>query len=306
LSTSNDGIILVWQGSDRKRLIWLNRAGKVLGTVLGLDYYAGVSISPEGNRAALSIDDTSGNRPLWVLDFARGVRTRLSSSENYAPIWSTDGRRIVYYNAVGGPIFERDASGAGQQRTLVDEVVQADDFSPDGRYLMYEQVESGGSRALRLLPLLPSGGAEGKSIPYLKTTGAAGVLAHFSPDGKWVAYTDADSGLGEIYVQSFPTPGARLQVSDRGGAFPRWRKDGKELFYLAADGRLMVVAVRNQGGRLEFGTSSALFRIPEFFGARVYPYDVSDDGQRILAVMPEATEGAPVTVLINWQAGLKK
>jgi Tol biopolymer transport system component len=285
----------------------LNREGKVLGTVLGLDSYAGVRISPEGNRAALSIDDTTGNRLVWVLDFARGVRTRLSSSEVYAPIWSTDGRRIVYQSPFGGPILERDASGAGPQRTLLDEVAYPDDVSPDGRYLMYEQVESDGSLAsLRLLPLLPSGGAEGKSIPYLKAGGIAPELARFSPDGKWVAYVDADAGTNEVYVQSFPAPGARVQVSGSGGTFPRWRKDGKELFYRATDGRLMVAAVHNQGGRLEFGTPSALFRIPEFFSPRVYPYDVSDDGQRILALMPDATEGAPLTVLINWQAGLKK
>jgi Tol biopolymer transport system component len=305
LSASNDGIILASQGSDRNRLAWLNREGKVLGTVLGLDYFAGVIISPEGNRAALSIDDTTGNRPIWVLDFARGVRTRLSP-EDYAPIWSADGRRIVYHNRYGGPIFERDASGAGPQRTLLDEVAYADDVSPDGRYLMYEQYESGGSRSLKLLPLLPSGGAGGKSIPYLKTAGATSALGRFSPDGQWVAYADTDAGPNEVYVQSFPTPRARVQVSDSGGSFPRWRKDGKELFFRATDGRLMVAAVRNQGGRLEFGTPSALFRIQEFFGVWYYPYDVSADGQRILALMPDATESAPLTVLMNWQAGLKK
>ena len=306
LSASNDGIILASHRGDRNRLTWLNREGKVLGTVLGQDYFAGVTISPEGNRAALSIDDTSGNRVLWVLDFARSVPTRLSSSGTYAPIWSADGRRIVYYSGYGGPIFERDASGAGPQRTLLDEVAYADDVSPDGRYLLYEQAESDGPQFLKLLPLLPSGGAEGKSIPYLQTAGAAFALAHFSPDGKWVAYVDADAGPNEVYVQIFPAPGARVQVSGSGGSFPRWRKDGKELFYLATDGRLMVSAVRNQGGRLEFGTPSALFRIPEVFGARAYPYGVSDDGQRILALMPDAAEGAPLTVLINWQAGLKK
>jgi Tol biopolymer transport system component len=306
LSASNDGIILASQGRDRNRLTWLNREGKVLGTVLGLDYYAGATISPEGNRAALSIDDTTGNRLLWVLDFARGVRTGLSSSETYVPIWSADGRRIVYYSPLGGPIFERDASGAGPQRTLLDEVAYANDISPDGRHLLYDQAESDGSRFLRLLPLLPSGGAAGKSIPYLKTAGATFALAHFSPDGKWVAYVDADAGPNEVYVQSFPAPGARVQVSGSGGSFPRWRKDGKELFYLATDGRLMVATVRDQGGRLEFGTPSALFRIPEAFGYRVYPYDVSADGQRILALMPDAAESAPLTVLINWQAGLKK
>jgi Tol biopolymer transport system component len=305
LSASNDGIVLASRGSGRNRLTWLNRQGKVLGTVLGLDYYASVTISPERNRAALSIADITGDRFVWVLDFARGVRTRLFS-ESYMAIWSADGHRIVYFKPGGGPILERDASGAGPQRTLLDETAFADDVSPDGRYLIYQQFKSDGSRSLRLMPLLPSGGAEGKSIPYLKTTAATFALAHFSPDGKWVAYVDADAAPNEVYVQSFPAPGARVQVSDGGGTFPRWRKDGKELFYRAADERLMVAAVHNLGGRLQFGTPSALFRIPLSFGAGYYPYDVSDDGQRILALMPEAAEGAPLTVLINWQAGLKK
>jgi hypothetical protein len=110
----------------------------------------------------------------------------------------------------------------------------------------------------------------------------------------------------EIYVQSFPTPDKKVQVSNNSGQFPRWWKDGKELFYRAGDGNLMAAAVRTTGTILEFGTPAALFRIPEFFGARFFPYDVGADGQRILAMMPDTTEKSPLTVLINWQAGLKK
>src|SRR5205823_2331490 len=115
--------------------------------------------------------------------------------------------------------------------------------------------------------------------------------AQFAPDGKWVAYTSVESGQEEIYVQSFPKGDIRVQVSNGGGAFARWRRDGKELFYRALDGKLMVASVRSAGSGLELGTPAALSRItvPQS-GARFYAYDVSADGQRILTLMPESSE----------------
>jgi serine/threonine-protein kinase len=138
-------------------------------------------------------------------------------------------------------------------------------------------------------------------------TRAAFSNAQFSPDGKWVAYGSAESGRPEIYVQSFPKTDNRVQVSSAGGSLARWRKDGKELFYRGPDGKLMVAQVRTAGGRLEFGTPDALpgVTVP-YVGERFYPYDVSADGQRILTLKPEISEAAPLTVLVNWQASLKK
>jgi hypothetical protein len=130
---------------------------------------------------------------------------------------------------------------------------------------MYEQIESDGSRSLQLLPLTPAGGVYGKPALYLKTDGATATLAHFSPDGKWVAYYSTETGSSEVYIQSFPTLGSRIQVSNNGGGFPRWRKDGKEIFYRATDGKLMVAAVRDQGGRLEVGTPLRCSEFLDFF-----------------------------------------
>ena len=307
LSASNDGIILASQGTDRSRLTWLSRDGKILGTVGTLDHYAGLNLSPDETRLALSIGDPSGGRDVFVLDLARGVRTRLTAeSANLTALWSRDGRSIVSYVTNGGTITERDAGGAGAPRTLVDsQFVMADDFSPDGRYLLYDQTGADGSKDLWLLPLAGASEADRKPRLYLKSS-SSNAGAQFSPDGNWVAYPSNESGQPEIYVQSFPAPGVRVQVSDSGGSVPRWRKDGKELFYRGTDGRLMAATVRITGGGPEFSTPVALFRIEDYYGGRYYPYDVSADGQRILALMPDSSENAPMTVLINWQAGLKK
>jgi Tol biopolymer transport system component len=305
-SVSNDGTILANNGNDRFRLSWLNRDGKVLGSVSQPDRYAGLRMSPDGTRAALSVFIPVGDRDIWTLDLARGVRTRVSSGGlGLNAIWSTDGRVIAYYAIQGTTIFGRDASAAGPQKSLVQSshLLYADDFSPDGRLLMYEQLEDDGTAGLWLLPYPPS--PDGK--PELYLNGQTNLSnAQFSPDGKWVAYTSAESGQLQIYVQSFPSSNTKVQVSDRGGNFARWRKDGKELFYRAPDGRLMTAAVRSSGSTLEIGAPAALFRVAEPVGPHVYPYDVAADGQRILTLTPESSEGTPLTVLINWQAGLKK
>jgi len=308
LSASNDGTLLASPGSDRNRVTWLSRDGKVLSAISGLEFHVGVSISPDDSHALLSTGDSTAVRYFWILDFARGIRTRLTTPlGNNAGFWSRDGRRVVHYVANGGSVYASDANGVGAVQTLLTATqAQADDISPDGRFLLYDQSEGDASKTLLLLPLSASGNADGKPTVYLRTTSRVSPLARFSPDGKWVAYSSDEPGQSEIYVQSFPSPEHRTQVSSNGGGFPRWRKDGKELFYRATDGRLSVAGVREAGGAIEFSPPAELIRIPEVFGARYYPYDVSADGQRILALLPDYSENAPLTVLINWQAGLKK
>lgn len=286
----------------------MSREGKVLGCPSQPGAYGGVRISPDGARAALSVINASGDREVWALDFARGIKTRVASEKGaLIGLWSPDGRNIVYYRALGPSIFQRNAGGAGSPETLLESSrpIYADDFSPDGRVLLFEQLEDNGTRSLRLLPYPPSSAADGKTVLYWK---AASLLsnAQFSPNGKWVSYTSDESGQAEVYVQSFPKPDTRVLVSNGGGSFARWRRDGKELLYRAPDARLMAAAVRESARPLEFATPTALFRlnVPPV-GDRFFPYDVAPDG-RILALSLERSEGAPLTVLINWQAGLKK
>jgi dipeptidyl aminopeptidase/acylaminoacyl peptidase len=144
-----------------------------------------------------------------------------------------------------------------------------------------------------------------KAAAYLKTS-SNHSNARFSPDGKWIAYMSDESGQEQVYVQGFPATDQRWQVSDGGGNFATWRRDGRELFYRAPDGKLMVASVRAAGQGLEFGSPTPLFRITEPVGPHTYPYDVSPDGQRILALTTGTEDNsATLTVLLNWQAGLK-
>jgi Tol biopolymer transport system component len=306
-AVSNNGTLLFDSAGDRYRLTWFGRDGKVIEAMPQLDRYAGVSISPDGARALLAIATAAGNRDLWIVDFARGIQTRLWPGNGATVgIWSPDGKRIVYYRPQGASIFERDTNVAGQQQTLVESThaVYADDFSPGGE-LLYEQVEEDGLRALWLLPYPPSRAANRQAALYLKSP-ATLSNAQFSPDGRWVAYSSNAGGRPEIYIQSFPKGEIRrIQISNNGGDFPRWTRTGKELFYRAADGNLMAAAIRETARGVEPAAPALQgIRIPAS-GGRYFSYDISPDGQRILALAPDTSENTPLTILMNWQASLK-
>jgi Tol biopolymer transport system component len=145
---------------------------------------------------------------------------------------------------------------------------------------------------------------ERKPIPFLKTPFNE-FGAKFSPDGRWVAYRSNESGRAEIYVAPYPGPGGKRQISTAGGTAPRWRGDGAEIFYLAPGNKLMVAAVNGKGSSFEVGAVRPLFDTR--IGAGNYPYDVTADGQRFLInTTTEQTAEAPITVVVNWMAGLKK
>jgi Tol biopolymer transport system component len=308
LSASNDGNLLANRGSEANQPVWKGRDGRVLGSVLGVDHYAGIQISPDGTRAVLSLGNPSTARDIWIVDFARGVKTRLASERtSLSAFWSPDSRSVVYYVPNGGKISERDASGARPAQTLMDtKTSQGDDISPDGRVLLLDEFDQDGSKTLLTLPLQSTGRGDPRPSVYLKTLSKQSPQAQFSPDGKWVAFSSDESGEPEIYVQSYPNPETKIQVSTHGGNLPRWRKDEKELFYRATDGNLMAAPVHVSGTSLAFGSPAELFRIPNDYGARFYPYDVSADGQRFLVLAQDNADKPPLTVLINWQAGLKK
>lgn len=175
------------------------------------------------------------------------------------------------------------------------------DLSSDGRFLLYYDGDAPTGSGLWSLPL----SGERKPELFLKT--ASLTQARFSPDSRQVAYVSDESGRAEVYVENFPTPNSKRQISVHGGTQPRWRRDGKELFFIAADGRLMAVPIRG-GAALEIGTPAALFdaRIGVNFGdsrGDRQQYDVSADGQRFLINMV-SSEPSPITVVLNWTAGL--
>jgi hypothetical protein len=303
-STSDDGGILFGTGMAGNRLVWFNREGRAVGTVGETHSYGSVRISPDATRVLASIGTAAGSREISTLDLTRGVLTRLQSESMVVnAIWSPDSRRIDYYPVNGSVIFERSANGAGGEEILLQwpNLVWAVDRSPDGRYLLFDERGVGGRSNLWLLPLGNAEPGGRKPIPYLKTASNQ-MNGQFSPDGKWIAYASDESGSQqEIFVQSFPaTDEMRWQVSIGGGSFPRWTRDGKELFYRALDGMLVTVPVRASGRGLAFGNPAHLFRLVEPLGTHSYVYDVAPDG-RILAIAGAGDNTTALTVITNWR-----
>jgi eukaryotic-like serine/threonine-protein kinase len=305
-SVSRDGKLMVAAESDRYQLTWFNREGKVLSTVMQPDRYAAIRISPDGSRAAVALGDSSGHRDIWQLQFARGVQSRITTNGGgFVVVWSPDGQRLAYHRLSTGELLERDANAAGQEETVLrsKRAIYINDWSPDGRYLLYTETSAETQYDLWLLPT----SGDRTPVPFLRT---AFNESHgqFSPDGRWIAYTSDESGQPEIFVQSRDAGGFKAAVSNGGGSFARWRKDGKELFYRALDGNLMATPVKVGTHGLEFGTPTALFRTVDPLGTFAYTYDVAADGQSILALAPEGggSNAPPLILLVNWEAGLKK
>jgi Tol biopolymer transport system component len=292
--------------SGQRRLAWFDRSGKPLGAVASGEGTDAFSLSPDGKRIAvyMSVD---GNPDVWMIE-SRGVRTRFTvepSVDNF-PIWSPDGARIVFSSTrAGGPhhLYTQNVSAVGDAELLLEspDVKTPTDWSPDGRYVLFR-----GSNPKTTYDVWAVSVADRKPLPLLVTTFSERD-AQFSPDGKWIAYQSDETGRFEIYVQPFPGPGHKTQVSSAGGGQVRWRRDG-ELNYIAPDERLMAVPVKTSadGRSIDVETPVPLF--PAGVGAATQSffrqqYDASRDGQRFLMntlSSPEATP--PLTVVLNWKA----
>jgi Tol biopolymer transport system component/predicted Ser/Thr protein kinase len=305
VSVSNDNIVLFGAGSDRYQLTWMDRTGKKVGTLAQPDRYASVRIAPDAKRISLLLGDAAGNPDVWLMDISRGIPSRLSFTGAFGTgAWSPDGRMVAYHPLNGTRVLQKNTSGAGTEEVLLQSqhTVYMNDWSPDGRFVAYTQLSPEGRSQLWLLPL----DSRRQPMPLL-TTSFDTFQGQFSPDTKWIAYTSNETGRAEVYVQSFPQGNSRYLISNDGGDFSRWRRDGKELFYRAPDGRLMVVAVRTLATGLEFGTPTALFRLSEHQGQFSYGYDIAPDGQKILALLPAQIPGSStaLNVLVAWDATLK-
>jgi len=303
VSVSNDDTILFGTGSDRYQLTWANREGKVLSTVGEPDRYGSLRISPDGTRVAAVLSDSSSRSDLWLLELSRAIPSRLTFTGVFGTgAWSPDGQRISYHLLGDKRILEKSANGAGQEETVLQSqyTVYLNDWTPDGRYLVYTQQSPDGRSELWLVPLF----GDRKPQPFQKTTfnEMHGVV---SPDCKWIAYSsDESGGSSEVYVTSFPIGGPRWRVSSAGGSLARWSRDGKELFYRALDGMLMAAQVRTVSRGLQFGPPAVLFRVSEPAGMFSYPYDVGLDGRSVLALLPNTVRGETpsLNVLVNWNA----
>jgi Tol biopolymer transport system component len=301
-SLSKEGTLMFGGADDRYDLAWLSRDGKVLGTVSTPRRYAAIRLSPDGNDVALSFLDPSGNRDIWQMELARGLPNRLThGAQGFVPVWSPDSRQIAYHDASQIHLLMMNADGDRQQIVMESKGhVNINDWSPDGQFLMYTEISETTSHDLWRLPTTQSG----KPEPFLVTPFDESH-GQFYPDGSWVAYTSNESGQQEIYVRSVTGKGS-TRVSTNGGSFSRWRKDGRELFYRSLNGSLMSASVATGGDGLKFGTPTSLLPLVEPLGTFAYPYDVAPDGQKILTLTPSSSEVAPLMVIVNWEASLRK
>lgn len=310
-SVSGEGV-LVYAGTAPilRRLQWRDRSGKVLGVEGRVEAYYTVRLSRNGQRIALTSTDSSGNADIWIREASRGVRARLTSAEGFdgLAVWSPDGRKVAFGGARSGPLnlFWTDASETGHEERLTSSNYAhlVYDWSSNRGLLAYTEFHPMTAADVWVLPL---DATQRKPEPFLVTQFGE-THPQFSPDGRWLAYTSNESGREEIHVSRFPSsPGQRRWVlSSQGGAYPRWNANGSELFYVSSDSKLMSVQANIDRAEPGFSTPRELFQIPVRLGVIWYDYDVAPDGQRFLVLAP-ADDAAPqpLTVIINWRAGLK-
>jgi Tol biopolymer transport system component len=310
-SVSRTGSLVYVTGtaSETTHLTWVDRAGRPTGTVSPPGPYRNPTLSPDGTRIAVErTDPQSRTQAIWLIELARGVASRFTfdAHNNKFPVWSPDGSRIAFGSDRDGGVFslyEKPANGATSEVLLLKAAESAAPYSwaPDGQVLVYRIAEGFASR----LGLLPRAGTQ---KPHLfEQTPFAQTYAQVSPTGRWITYVSNESGRSEVYVRSFPTPGGKYQISRDGGNWPRWRGDGKELFFYGDDGQLTSVPVAGETA-LEVGTAVPLFRAPLLSGTISFrqQYDVTRDGQRfLLNLVTDDTPTATITVVVNGTAGLK-
>jgi Tol biopolymer transport system component/predicted Ser/Thr protein kinase len=312
-SISTNGV-LCYQTGDKSvsQLTWFDRSGKQLGTVGSAGSFIEPALSPDGKRVAVTMEKEGDPADIWILELARSTFTRFTFAPHLdqRPSWSPDGSRIVFGSDRNGfgELYQKLSNGVGSDELLLaghpDQNMMPDDWSLDGRFIIYNGGRTGTSSDLWILPL------EGdlKPYPFLQTQFNESH-AKFSPNVKWVAYVSDETGRAEVYVQSFPASGGKWQISIGGGDQPQWRRDGKELFYLSPERKIMAVQVKS-GATFEIGVPAPLFQTgvnPTTSTNARNNYVIAADGQRFLVnnVVPE-TASKPVTVVLNWPVQLKK
>jgi Tol biopolymer transport system component len=322
VTVSETGTLVYASGgaSAGSQLVWYDRSGKILGLTGAPGILFTPVISPDGKSIAYSRNGSTG-ADIWLRD-GRGIETRFTAdpSGNYAPLWSPTGDRIVWVSNRQGALnlYQKATIVSGQDEALLPATTAAvpvtqnkgpDQWSRDGRLIVYSEPDSNAKQHLWVLPV---GSTDRKPKAFLKTDFNE-VHGQLSPNSAWMAYASDETGQREVYVRSFPSSGGVQRISVAGGDQPRWRGDGKELFYVAADGRMMAVPIKAvTGPRSSFqpGVPMPLFEshiiaTPQTNG--VFQYDVSADGKRFLVVTNNvAAATPPLTVVVNWNAGLKK
>jgi eukaryotic-like serine/threonine-protein kinase len=301
VSYSPPGVIAFRPGSpEQRRLVWFDRAGR-RGKTVAVGSHDNFDLASDGTRILVAGTDDAGNDRVSVIDTTRSVVSRVVAGERgwaNDPVWSPHGREFAYLQRTDrSRIVVRPVDG-GPERTVyesTDADVWVEDWSRDGRYIAIGS--SSGWRHPRAL-IVPAAG--GPPIP-VAVEGTIVDEYHFSPDGRWLAYNSDASGQQEVYVTRLPPTGERWQLSPSGGVQARWRADGQELFYIAADGAMMAVTIQG-GHELKLSAPQRLFTLPEGLGSPILDeYAVTADGQAFLIAERIRSRGVqPISVIVNW------
>ncbi len=315
-TASENGLLLYQTGSVQigAKLSLVDRSGKEVNVVGDLGEYAAFRISPNGQRIAVGLfDQKSRNNDIWIYEVSRRLKTRFTfdPAAEVNPVWSPDGNRIVFTSTRKGigDLYIKSSSGAGSEEVLLEssEDKAPTDWSSDGKFLAYTVYVGPKTQSdIWVLPLDPKGTAgDRKPILFLQTEFDEGE-ARFSPDGHWIAYTSDESGQAEVYLQPFPGPGGKSQVSTAGGFSPSWRRDGREIYFGSNDSKLMRAEIALKGSGIEVSNVHSLFE------TRADNYDAMADGPEgaglrfILNVPVETQLSSHLTLVVNWDGDLKR
>jgi eukaryotic-like serine/threonine-protein kinase len=305
---SQNGVLAYSSGAEgNAQLTWYDPSGKPVGTAGTPGQILSSAVSPDGSTVAFARVDQNGTGDVWLLDLARGSESRFSFGPtfNMYPVWSPDSKTIAFYSRREGTtsIYAKARDGVGQEQALdkTPGIRVPLDWSRDGRYIVELVADPKTKDDIWILPLF----GDRRSFVYLNGEFNEGD-AKLSPNGQWLAYASDETGRSEVYLQTFPKPGGKIQVSTNGGDLPLWSPDGKELYYIGADRKLMAVEIKTSGSLIQPGTAKALFPVLGAGPGSYFAYDVSKDGRFLIATPVQQSSNVPITVVVNWAAGLKK
>ncbi len=286
------------------QITWYDRSGKVVGTVGKPVDIQTPRLSPNGKMVATDrLDAQSANRDIWLYDLARGTDQRLTFADNNQfPVWTPDGLRVAYVKRAERKIVAKAADGTGQEEVLETAEKFPEDWSRDGGFLLTETPNTNPKTGNDMWVLPLSGPNARKPVALLQTEFGE-RHPRVSPDGRWLAYESDESKRNQVYVVGFPGLNGHWQISADGGRRPVWSRDGRELYFVSADNKLMAVQIQ-PGAQFQAGVPKPLFDVR--LGATNPTYDVSADGRFLIATPAEQSATVPMTVVLNWQAGLKK
>jgi Tol biopolymer transport system component len=300
VATSASGSIVYRAAKPKAQVSWINRAGETTDIGQDDDAWVGLNarLSPDGRAVALT-RVVNGDTDLWILDTERGVPRPFTfePGADALGVFSPDGRQIVYVSDRRADVWEmfvRPVDGTSREVNVLEsaENIQTDDWTAHGQFILYSMQSVKTGYDVWALPF------EGPRTPVpIARTPFSELDGRFSPNGRWVAFASNETGRFEVYVQPFPGPGTKAQISIGGGQSPRWRRDGRELFYAAPDGRLMSVTTTLGDQEIQHAPPRSLFTLPQ---SMIGSFEASADGQRFL-IVTELGPPPPISVILNWK-----